>query len=62
MVYHRLTPDNDFNLTDAVLEDLDGRLEMAFFARPIIPPGSLLRADSWSAFWSDARAGGYGWW
>ena len=39
VVYHRLTPDNDFNLTDAVLEDLDGRLEMAFFCTPNNPTG-----------------------
>ena len=32
VVYHRLTPENDFDLTEAVLDDLDDSLDMAFFS------------------------------
>ena len=49
VVYHRLTPENDFDLTEAVLDDLDDGVDLAFFCTPnnptgrLIAPGLLLR-------------------
>lgn len=42
VVYHRLTPENDFDLTEAVLDDLDDSLDMAFFCTPNNPTGRLI--------------------
>nr|WP_276856265.1 threonine-phosphate decarboxylase [Intestinimonas timonensis] len=45
VVYHRLAPDNDFDLTEAVLDDLDDSLDMAFFCTPNNPTGRLIDRD-----------------
>lgn len=45
VVYHRLTPENDFDLTEAVLDDLDDSLDMAFFCTPNNPTGRLINRD-----------------
>ena len=45
VVYHRLTPENDFDLTEAVLNDLDDSLDMAFFCTPNNPTGRLIDRD-----------------
>ena len=45
MVYHYLTPENDFGLTPAVLDDLDDSLDMAFFCTPNNPTGRLIDRD-----------------
>ena len=45
VVYHRLTPENDFDLTEAVLDDLDHSLDMAFFCTPNNPTGRLIDRD-----------------
>lgn len=45
VVYHRLTPENDFDLTEAVLDDLDDSLDMAFFCTPNNPTGRLIDRD-----------------
>ena len=45
VVYHRLTPENDFALTEAVLDDLDDGLDMAFFCTPNNPTGCLIDRD-----------------
>ena len=42
VIYHRLTPENDFDLTEAVLDDLDDSLDMAFFCTPNNPTGRLI--------------------
>lgn len=42
VVYHGLTSENDFDLTDAVLADLDERVDMAFFCTPNNPTGRLI--------------------
>lgn len=42
VVYHRLTPENDFDPTEAVLDDLDDSLDMAFFCTPNNPTGRLI--------------------
>ena len=42
VVYHRLTPENDFDLTEAVLDDLDDGVDMAFFCTPNTPTGRLI--------------------
>lgn len=39
MVYHTLLSDNEFTLTDTVLEALDGSLDLAFFCTPNNPTG-----------------------
>lgn len=45
VVYHRLMPKNDFDLTEAVLDDLDDSLDMAFFCTPNNPTGRLIDRD-----------------
>ena len=42
MAYHRLTPENDFDLTPVVLDDLDEGVDMAFFCTPTHPTGRLI--------------------
>lgn len=42
VVYHRLTPENDFDLTEAVLDDLNDGVDMAFFCTPNNPTGRLI--------------------
>lgn len=39
MVYHRLSPHNGFGLTETVLEDLNGDIDIAFFCNPNNPTG-----------------------
>lgn len=45
VVYHRLTPENNFDLTGAVLDDLNDELDMAFFCTPNNPTGRLIDRD-----------------
>ena len=42
VVYHRLFPECDFALTEAVLDDLDEGVDMAFFCTPNNPTGQLI--------------------
>ena len=42
VIYHRLMPKNNFDLTEAVLDDLDDGLDMAFFCTPNNPTGRLI--------------------
>ena len=42
VIYHRLMPKNNFDLTEAVLDDLDDSLDMAFFCTPNNPTGHLI--------------------
>ena len=42
VVYHRLFPECDFALTEAVLADLDEGVDMAFFCTPNNPTGQLI--------------------
>lgn len=45
VVYHRLAPENHFDLTGAVLDDLNDELDMAFFCTPNNPTGRLIHRD-----------------
>lgn len=45
VIYHRLMPKNNFDLTEAVLDDLDDGLDMAFFCTPNNPTGCLIDRD-----------------
>ena len=46
MAYHRLTPENDFDLTPVVLDDLDEGVDMAFFCTPNNPHRPAHRAGA----------------
>lgn len=45
VVYHRLMPENNFDITETVLGDLDDSLDMAFFCTPNNPTGRLIDRD-----------------
>lgn len=42
VVYHRLSPENQFDLTEDVLDDLDEGVDMAFFCTPNNPTGRII--------------------
>lgn len=45
VVYHHLMPENNFDLTETVLDNLDDSLDMAFFCTPNNPTGRLIDRD-----------------
>lgn len=45
LVYHKLTPDNDFTLTESVLTQLDPSIDLAFFCTPNNPTGRPINRE-----------------
>ena len=58
VVRHVLDPERDFDLTEAVLDDLEPGLDLAFFCTPNNPTGRVIRRELMEAILEKCRAAG----
>lgn len=58
VVRHVLDPERDFDLTEAVLNDLEPGLDLAFFCTPNNPTGRVIRRELMEAILEKCRAAG----